>query len=102
MPDVTQALIDAINARWQAPQDLGQRDAEHAAFTRYLLQQYPYLGPLIAMITVPGYSGAKWLAQTLPGGAVVDRVSPVPLASATPPSWREVLAGLSPLWEGSR
>jgi hypothetical protein len=86
------AVISLINQRSDDPMNLGLRDQEHAAFSRYLLDQLgPILGPAVVGAAVPAYSAAKGGAQSL--GLMKD---------ATPASWHEVLAGLAPLLERLR
>lgn len=69
--------------------NLGLRDEEHAAFSRYLLDHLgPLLGPAVVGAAVPTYSAVKGGAQSL--GL---------MQAATPASWHEILAGLSPLLE---
>lgn len=85
--DPQTTLISLMNQRAASPLDLGLRDQEHAAFSRYLLHQLgPVLGPAVVATSVPAYSAAKGGAQAL--GMMKD---------ATPASFREVGAGLSPL-----
>lgn len=67
--------------------NLGLRDQEHAAFSRYLLHQLgPVLGTGVVAASVPAYSAVKAVAQPL--GM---------MKGATPASMQEVKAGLSPI-----
>lgn len=85
--DPTSSLMSLINQRDANPMDLNLRDQEHAAFSRYMLNQLgPLLGPAVVATSVPAYSAAKAVAQPL--GM---------MQGATPASLREVQAGLSPL-----
>lgn len=76
------------------------RNAEHALFTNIFrpLNLNPPVNPLLFGIPMAAYSGAKWLAQNIPGGSIVDRFSPIPLHNASPPSWEEILWGMRPLF----
>lgn len=79
-----------MNQRAGDPMNLGLRDQEHAAFSRYVLDRLgPLLGPAVVATSVPAYSTAKGLAQSV--GMMKD---------ATPASLQEVKVGLSPLWGG--
>jgi hypothetical protein len=82
-------LIALMNQRQDQPQDLTLRDQEHAAFSRYMLEKLgPVLGPLVVGTSVPAYSAVKGTAQAVGG-----------MQDATPASFREVGAGLQPLWQ---
>ncbi len=95
---VDDAAAAALAERFDHPNDPTRRNAEHALFSQMLMNRLGPLGPLMT----PLYSGAKALAQAAPAGVgqAIDRVSPLPLASATRPSLSEVKWGLSPLWNG--
>jgi hypothetical protein len=83
--------MSLMNQRDANPQDLNLRDQEHAQFSRVILDKYgPVLGSAIVASAVPTYSAAKGGAQAL--GLMKD---------ATPASFREVGAGLAPLWGGA-
>lgn len=85
--DPQTTLISLMNQRSGAPMDLGLRDQEHAAFSKYVLDRLgPLLGPAVVATSVPAYSAAKGGAQAM--GMMKD---------ATPASLQEVKAGLSPL-----
>jgi hypothetical protein len=88
--DPQSALISLMNQRFSDPMNLNLRDQEHAAFSQMLLHRLgPILGPAVVMSSVPAYSAAKGGAQSM--GM---------MQNATPASFREVRAGLSPLWGG--
>lgn len=85
--DPRSTLISLMNQRSGNPTDLGLRDQEHAAFSKYLLHTLgPLLGTGVVAASVPAYSAAKAVAQPL--GLMKD---------ATPASMQEVKAGLSPI-----
>lgn len=89
--DPQSALISLVNQRNEDPMNLGLRDQEHAAFSKHVLDTLgPILGPAVVAASVPAYSAAKAIAQPL--GM---------MKGATPPSFGEVKAGLSPLWGGT-
>jgi hypothetical protein len=95
------AQAAALQARSAGDSDV-LRNAQHALVTQQALDDYGVAGAVMAVIAVPAYSAAKWVAQTVPGvGPLLDAVSPTPLTAAggaTPPSWSEVWWGLRPLW----
>jgi hypothetical protein len=85
--DPQSTLISLMNQRSGRPMDLGLRDQEHAAFSRYVLDRLgPLLGPAVVATSVPAYSAVKGGAQAM--GMMKD---------ATPASVGEVKAGLAPL-----
>lgn len=87
--DPQSALISLMNQRTANPQDLALRDAEHAAFSRYLMSSLgPVLGPAVVATSVPAYSAVKGVAQAMGG-----------MQDSTPASLREVHAGLTPLYQ---
>lgn len=87
--DPQSALISLMHQRDTRPMDLGLRDQEHAAFSRYVLDRLgPLLGPAVVATSVPAYSATKAVAQPL--GM---------MQGATPASVGEVKAGLAPLAE---
>lgn len=98
-PSVEPALIQAQVQRMERPQDLNLRDQEHALFSKYVMEQYgPVLGSLVVGASVPAYSGLKAAAQADPRvGAILGRLTGMDLANATPASWQEIHAGLSPI-----
>jgi hypothetical protein len=88
--DPQTTLISLMNQRSANPTDLGLRDQEHAAFSRYLLERLgPLLGGGVVAAGVPAYSAVKGARQMVGG-----------MKDATPASFGEVKAGLSPLWGG--
>jgi len=97
------AFYQAVLARKGNELDLGLRDQEHARLTEHILNTYgPVLGRAIAGTLVPAWSGAKAVAQALPTpiSQTIDKAMPTDMKLAspttTPPSWREVQAGLKP------
>lgn len=81
------ALIALMQQRMANPTDLGLRDREHAAFSQYLIDKLgPVLGRAVVATSVPMYSGGKLIIQSMGG-----------MKGATPPSFREIAAGLRPL-----
>lgn len=100
-PTALDQAAQALAARSADPQNLDLRDREHALFSKYILDQYgPQLGSLIVGAAAPTYSGVKALAQSNPQlGALLGKMSGQDLTQATPASWREVQAGLSPVVE---
>lgn len=90
--DAETTLISLINQRRNVPMDLGLRDKEHAAFSRYVLERLgPLLGSGVVAAAPPVYNAMKGGAQAL--GMMKD---------ATPASMQAVKAGWSPLWGGDR
>lgn len=87
--DPESALVVLMNRRADNPQDLDLRDQEHEAFSRYMLHRLgPVLGPAVVGASVPAYSGIKGAVQAMGG-----------MQDASPASFREVQAGLRPLWQ---
>lgn len=87
LPQSEQALIALMIARQAKPNDLALRDAEHAAFSRYVIDKLgPVIGPAVVATSVPVYSAAKGAIQIVGG-----------MKAATPASFREIRAGLRPL-----
>ncbi len=86
--DAYQAATLAALARMGDPLNLALRNAEHALFSRSVLQKLgPVLGRGVVATSVPLYSAAKAIGQ--PFGA---------FKGATAPSWQEVQYGLQPLF----
>jgi hypothetical protein len=108
---------DAVDLAQQREEDPLNRDLaaqEHEAFARsvapMLSEAYGLpegfaeaLAPLILGVAVPGYQGAKWAAQSLPGGQALSTLSEKlggpPLAGprTTAPGMDQLRAGLAPL-----
>jgi hypothetical protein len=80
--------------------NLNLRDAEHALFSRQLLEQYgPVLGRLMVATAVPGYSANKVIQQTYPSiGGLARFLSGMDLRQASPPDLQELYWGLRPLF----
>ena len=96
-------LDELALARQSAPLDPQLASQEHEAFAQSLVDRFGLLGMAMLLGAVPGYQGAKYAAQNLPGGSALDAASTkllgTPLASptTTPPSWEQFLAGLRPI-----
>ena len=87
-------LFRAYEARQGNRRDLDLRDQEHTLFARDMIERLgPVLGRLVLGVAAPGYSGAKVMAQNY-------GVDPFGLAQSTPPDFRELWAGLRPVFEG--
>lgn len=87
LQDAEQHLIALVQAREVNPRDLALRDAEHEALSRYVIAKYgPVTGRMMVASFVPVYSAGKLILKPLGG-----------YKGATPPSFREVAAGLRPL-----
>jgi hypothetical protein len=99
----TTRLDELALARQSDPLNADLAAQEHAAVAQALIDRFGPLGMLAVAALVPGYAGAKYLAQNAPGGGYLDRASQaalgVPLASSTttPASWEQLMAGLGPL-----
>lgn len=110
------AWLEQIRHRPGMMHEPNLRNASHAMFVQDLLDRpgmdYMHVPggspawlptaagmvrPMVPALA-PLYSGAKWLAQNVPGGQMLDSISPVPLHNASAPSWEEVYWGLRPLW----
>ncbi len=79
------------------------RDAQHALVTQQAIEDYGYpAGAAMALVAVPAYTAAKWIAQTIPGAAaILQPFSADPLTregGASAASWSEIWWGLRPLW----
>lgn len=78
------------------------RNAQHALVTQQAIEEYGVAGAAMALVAVPAYSAAKWVAQNVPGAAaVLQPFSNDPLTregGASAPSWSEVWWGLKPIW----
>jgi len=81
-------LIALMQQRMENPHDLALRDAEHEAFSRLMLRKLgPVLGRAVVATSVPVYTAGKLFVKSVGG-----------MKGATPPSVREIVAGLRPLW----
>lgn len=97
---VDRALMSIQQARRMGDSE-ALRDAEHALASQYTIDTLGPVGYVVVAVTVPTYSAAKWVAQTIPGADVLAALSPVPLTrqqGASTPSWNEIWWGLRPLW----
>lgn len=85
--DAVQAAALAGRDRLSDPSNLALRNAEHALFSRSVLQSLgPVLGRAVVATSVPLYSAAKAIGR--PMGFFKE---------ATAPSWQEVQYGLEPI-----
>lgn len=101
-PSTAGKLDELALARMYDPRNRQLANAEHRAFGDSLVDRYGVLGRLMLAGAVPGYQGAKFAAQDLPGGGALDSLSRatlgVPLAGpdTTAPGWDQLKAGLKP------